>query len=123
MSGTENTGDNINRKSDEYFKNGGGRDVTETKKTRRIEMENRFAAEFPKMEERTDAFAVQKPAGEVYFRIAEFPGCNALVIEYAEDIEWAIRGIFGEDGDLFYLDEMDTDTMFQRMLSEVEDAE
>lgn len=46
---------------------------------------------------------------------------NALVIEYADNIEMAKKGIFGEDGDLFYMDEMSEDEMFEAMLEEISD--
>lgn len=45
---------------------------------------------------------------------------NALVIEYADNLEMAKKGIFGEDGDLFYMDEMSEDEMFEAMIGEIE---
>ena len=47
---------------------------------------------------------------------------NALVIEYADDLDLAKRNIFGEDGDLFYMDELDEDAMFEAMIREIEDT-
>ena len=44
---------------------------------------------------------------------------NALVIEYANNIDMAKKGIFGEDGNLFYMDEMSEDEMFNAMVSEM----
>lgn len=44
---------------------------------------------------------------------------GALVIEYAENIEDAKMNRF-EDGDLFYLENLDEETMYQAMLSEIE---
>lgn len=44
---------------------------------------------------------------------------NALVLEYADNMELAQKGIFGEDGDLFYMDEMTEDEMFEAMLKEI----
>ena len=44
---------------------------------------------------------------------------DALVIEYADNYEEARINRF-EDGDLFYLDEMNEETMFQAMLREIE---
>lgn len=46
---------------------------------------------------------------------------NALVIEYADNLENANKGIFGEDGDLFYMDELSEDEMFTAMIQEIED--
>ena len=43
---------------------------------------------------------------------------GALVIEYADSYEAAQLNCF-EDGDLFYLEDMDEDTMFQEMLREI----
>lgn len=47
---------------------------------------------------------------------------NALVIEYADNLENANKGIFGEDGDLFYMDELSEDEMFNAMVQEIEDT-
>ena len=44
---------------------------------------------------------------------------DALVIEYADNYEEARINRF-EDGDLFYLDELDEESMFQIMLQEME---
>lgn len=44
---------------------------------------------------------------------------GAIVIEYAENESEAKLNRF-EDGDLFYLEEMDEDAMFQAMLREIE---
>ncbi|MBQ8559057.1 MAG: hypothetical protein IJ439_03630 [Tyzzerella sp.] len=46
---------------------------------------------------------------------------NALVIEYADNLELAKKGIFGEDGDLFYMDEMSESEMFEAMVREIEE--
>lgn len=46
---------------------------------------------------------------------------NALVIEYADNLDLAKRNIFGEDGDLFYMDELDEDAMYNAMIQEIED--
>lgn len=46
---------------------------------------------------------------------------NALVIEYADDLDLAKRNIFGEDGDLFYMDELDEEAMYNAMIHEIED--
>lgn len=56
-------------------------------------------------------------------KIDDFGGnYNALVIEYAENLEKAKKGLFGEDGDLFYMDELGEVEMFNAMLKEIEDA-
>nr|DAR25572.1 MAG TPA: hypothetical protein [Caudoviricetes sp.] len=54
-----------------------------------------------------------------FFRVYAFPGQAALVIEYA-DTEQEARQNALEDGDRFYLDEMDLDTMLQNMVKEIE---
>lgn len=94
----------------------------EQRHARRLAMEKRFSQQFEKMAERDDAFISSGTEGEFYFRIDEFPGEFALVIEYAENKKQAIRGIFGEDGDRFYLDEMDEDEMFAAMCQEVRNS-
>lgn len=44
---------------------------------------------------------------------------DALVIEYADNLDLAKRNIFGEDGDLFYMDELDEEEMYEAMLKEI----
>lgn len=43
---------------------------------------------------------------------------NAIVIEYASSEEEAKKNMF-EDGDLFYMDEMDEEQMFNAMVEEI----
>lgn len=45
---------------------------------------------------------------------------NAVVIEYASTIEEAEKNM-SEDGDLFYMDEMTEDEIYQAMINEIED--
>lgn len=44
---------------------------------------------------------------------------NAVVVEYADSISAAELNCF-EDGDLFYLEKADADTIFSAMLGEIE---
>lgn len=53
------------------------------------------------------------------FRVSVFPGEMALVIEYADSAEEAKENAL-EDGDRFYLDEMDFETMVRSMAAEIE---
>lgn len=53
------------------------------------------------------------------FTLSIFPGEAAIVIEYAESYEEAILYRY-EDGDRFYLADMDEETMFQAMIREIE---
>lgn len=52
------------------------------------------------------------------FKLTKFPGECALVIEYADSYEDALLHRF-EDGDRFYLEDMDEETMFGAMLQEI----
>lgn len=52
------------------------------------------------------------------FSLFTFPNDGAIGIEYAENMNEALLNRF-EDGDLFYLADMDEDTMFQAMLNEI----
>ncbi len=36
-----------------------------------------------------------------------FPGRDAICVEYADNEELATKGVFAEDGDLFYIDDYD----------------
>ena len=51
----------------------------------------------------------------------KFPedGAEALVLEFADSLEEAKLPRF-EDGDLYYMDEMNEEEMFQAMLKEIE---
>ena len=53
-----------------------------------------------------------------FYRISAFPGGEALVLEFAENMDEARINRF-EDGDLFRMNEMDEDTMFQAILEEI----
>lgn len=44
---------------------------------------------------------------------------NALVIGFAENIDEAKRNQF-DDGSLYYMNELDTDEMFNKMMKEIE---
>ena len=44
---------------------------------------------------------------------------GALVIEYAENADEAKKNRF-EDGDLFYIEDMDEETMYNSMIQEIE---
>lgn len=53
------------------------------------------------------------------FRLDSIGKFNAIVIEYADNIESAKKGIFGEDGDLFYMDKLNEKQMFDAMMEEI----
>lgn len=58
------------------------------------------------------------------FRIDTIGGnLDALVLEYADSIEMAKKNVFGEDGDLYYMSELDEDAMFNAMIREIENYE
>ena len=46
---------------------------------------------------------------------------NCLVIEYADSMQEAMQNRF-EDGNLYYMDEMNEDEMFDAMVSEIEES-
>lgn len=88
----------------------------ETKK-RRSNLETRFSQRFEKLYIH-DNLCFRKPDG-IIFSVCSFPDEGAMVIEYAENFQDAILNRF-EDGDRFYLEEMDEETMFRNMLREIE---
>ena len=47
-------------------------------------------------------------------------GAEAIVLEFADTLDAAKRNIF-EDADLYYMDEMNEEEMFQAMVKEIED--
>lgn len=63
-----------------------------------------------------------QPRGNYFFLVTslKFPnGDEAIVLESVDTLETAKRDIF-EDGDLYYMDEMNEEEMFQAMLKEIE---
>lgn len=54
-----------------------------------------------------------------YFQVTGLGSFNAIVIEHADSEDEARKGRF-EDGDLFYLAELDEDEMFNAMVKEIE---
>ena len=90
----------------------------------RAEMKSRAAALEKRFSERYETHLIEnrqcflRPDG-MLFALDYLGPYGALVIEYAESIEEAKLNRF-EDGDLFYLEEMDEDTMFRAMIQEIE---
>ena len=54
----------------------------------------------------------------VVFSLCVFPKDAAIVVEYADTIDDAEKNLF-EDGDLFYIEEMDEETMYQAVIQEI----
>ena len=82
-------------------------------KKRRNDLETRFAEQFETLPI-SGNLCFRKLDGTI-FSVCSFPGEAAMVIEYADSYEDAALNRF-EDGDRFYLDEMNEETMFQAML-------
>lgn len=65
-----------------------------------------------------------KNGNGVFFRIYAFQDRDAFCVEYAENENGASRGIFGEDGDLFYMDEFETPEEMERaIIAEIDEVE
>ena len=60
-----------------------------------------------------------KVQDDEFFMLTRLGWANAIVIEHAETEDEARKNVF-EDGDLFYMDEMDEDAMFEAMVHEIE---
>lgn len=58
----------------------------------------------------------------IIFEIVCLKDFKAFVIGYAETADEAKKNFF-EDGDLYYMDEMTEDEMFERMIKEIENSE
>ena len=63
---------------------------------------------------------MERPKEQV-FRVDSIGKFNAIVVEYADSIELAKKDIFGEDGDLFYMDELDEKEMYSAIIQEIEE--
>ncbi len=61
-----------------------------------------------------------KARDDEFFMLTRLAWANAIVIEHAETEDEARKNVF-EDGDLFYMDELDEDAMFEEMRKEIED--
>lgn len=83
---------------------------------RKAYLEQRLSERFEQMQIR-EKTCFRRTDGAIFF-LSIFPGEAALVIEYAESVEDAMLYHF-EDGDRFYLEDMDEETMFQAMLREI----
>ncbi len=88
---------------------------------RLAQIRSRFSDHFEEVA-REGERVIFKRDGNVYFSPSLIDSFHALVIEYTDSERKAISGVLGEDGDLFYLDEMDEDEMFAAMLQEVTEA-
>lgn len=55
-----------------------------------------------------------------YFIPTLLPSWGTIVIEYAHGIREAVLNQY-EDGDMFYLEELDNDTLLREVLQEIED--
>lgn len=61
-----------------------------------------------------------KHSNGTIFHVDELGGnYDALVIEYADNLEEAKKNQF-EDGDLFYMDELDKEEMLNQIIAEIE---
>ena len=58
-----------------------------------------------------------KPTGEI-FSLQKFPGAEAIVVEYAANCAEAALNRY-EDGDRFYLNEMDDEILIRCILQEI----
>lgn len=97
-------------------------DWTESKlkiKARAEALNSRFSERFKTIQVGSRAFFLG-PDGASLFALDYLGPYGALVIEYAPDYDEALAGRL-EDGDLFFLDELDEDAMFQAMLQEIEE--
>lgn len=83
---------------------------------RKSNLEKRFLHLFDYLE--VNGKSCFRKENGVIFSLTKIPGELALVVEYAVSYEEAILYRF-EDGDRFYLEDMDEDTMFQAMLREI----
>lgn len=81
------------------------------------EMEQRFKEEYPAQQFGKNTCFLAP--GGLIFRLFEFPGEEALAIEYAETPNEAEKSLF-EDGDRFYLSDLSGDALFKAMTAEIE---
>ena len=86
--------------------------------TRADALNARFAEKFKSIQIGSRMFFLSSD-GVTLFSLDCLGPCGALVIEYAADYDEAAANRL-EDGDLFYLDELDEESMFQAMLREIE---
>lgn len=61
-----------------------------------------------------------KTGNDEFIILTGLSWANAVVVEYAESEQEARKNIF-EDGDLFYMEELDENEMFDAIIKEIED--
>jgi len=84
-------------------------------------IEDRIAERFPFAFEINDKKCF-KANQNTYFVISSlrWDGDDVILAEYADSEFEARKGLFGEDGDMFYLDEMSENEIIQAIIKEVE---
>ena len=90
------------------------------KKKKRIDDINNMLGEKYKSIEINGTTAFLSSNDQV-FRVDSIGKFNAIVVEYADSIELAKKDIFGEDGELFYMNEMDEKEMYRAIIQEIEE--
>lgn len=61
-----------------------------------------------------------KAREDEFFSLTRLQWANAIVVEHAFSLEEAKKNMF-EDGDLFYLDELNEEQMLEKMIEEIEE--
>lgn len=62
-----------------------------------------------------------KSEGNTFFLITPLSWADAIVVEYALSEEEASKNLF-EDGDLFYMDELNREEMLKKILMEINES-
>ena len=97
--------------------------VTETRSLieLRNSIENRLSETYEEVFE-IEGKKCFKSSGNDYFIISALSWDNgAIVAEYADSLQAAQQGIFGEDGHIWYIEESTEDEICEGLISEIED--
>lgn len=86
---------------------------------KRATIENRIAQVFPCVFEISGKKCF-KASDSTYFVISDltWSGNEIIVAEYADSENEALNGLFGEDGDLYYTDELSEDKIAESIIEE-----
>ena len=82
-------------------------------------LERRFGEIYERMPDISERKCFKVREDEI-FMITGLEWAQAIVVEHADSEEEARKNLF-EDGDLFYLEELDEEQMLQEMIREIEE--
>ena len=88
----------------------------------RTDIEQRLSEKYPVQFVHNDKKCMKTP-DDLFFIVSALKWRREdelIVVEYADTLGAAEKGIFGEDGDFWYIDEMTEDEIYEAIVNEIE---